>query len=353
MEQFLYEHILSRQEKMISYADFLKLALYHPEYGYYNQPKPKIGRNGDFITSSNISDIFGRVLAKWFYHEAKKNELPYQICEIGAGNGRFAKAFTDGWHELTTEPLQYYIVEQSPYHLKLQKNLLTIGEDIHQVGNLSDLSPFQGLIFSNELFDALPVHVIENGDDGIREIMITVQDGMLREISVPISNRKIIDYLNWSGLSLTEYQRIEIPLQMVEMIQQLAMVLEKGLILTADYGYTNEEWEHPARRSGSLRGYAKHQQLHNVLEMPGHIDITSHIHFDGFIAAGKMNGLDLIGKWRQDEFLLTAGILEELAMHEDTDPFSAASKRNRAVRSLVMPGGISSHFHFILQKKLR
>jgi SAM-dependent MidA family methyltransferase len=122
-------------------------------------------------------------------------------------------------------------------------------------------------------------------------------------------------------------------------------------VVTADYGYTNEEWMNPRRAEGSLRGYHQHRMINNVLEDPGEMDITTHIHFDYLIQKGEQVSLRFLSKLRQDEFLLKTGILKELEDHYDPNPFSEVSKRNRAIRSLIMPSGMSSYFHIIIQLK--
>ena len=116
-------------------------------------------------------------------------------------------------------------------------------------------------------------------------------------------------------------------------------------------GITNEEWKQPARASGSLRGYYQHKMITDVLQHPGEMDITSHIHLDWLIQKGDSVGLKLFAKLRQDEFLIKAGILKELENHYDPNPFSEVSKRNRAIRGLIMPSGISSYFQIVIQEK--
>ncbi|MFC0415671.1 class I SAM-dependent methyltransferase [Cytobacillus solani] len=351
MINYLKDYILKSPSQKITYADYIMQTLYHLQYGYYMNDKRKIGREGDFITTSNISDIYGRSIAKWFYRKAIELNLPFSICEIGAGTGRFAKAFIDEWKTISAEPIQYYILEESPYHRKLQQEELILDENTKQISCLEEITPFEGLIFSNELFDAFPVHVIENQDGQLLEVMVAVKDDMLIESFVPLKNEEIKSFLERSGLKLNDQQRIEIPLQLESMMTSMANTLQRGLVLTVDYGYTNEEWMEPSRRNGSLRGYYKHQQMNNILEHPGEMDITSHVHFDALIKKGNQLGLMYVHKWRQDEFLLAAGILEELQENYDPNPFSAISKRNRAIRSLIIPGGMSSFFHVILQQK--
>lgn len=337
--------------KLITYSEFIGAALYHPELGYYMKNTEKIGPRADFITTSNISDIFGRTIAKWFADIVKHNQLNPVFCEIGAGNGRFAKAFLQEWTESVKTPLTYFIVESSPYHRKLQNELLPQDFPVKQVATLEELTNFEGMIFSNELFDALPVHIIEKIDGKIFEIMIGIKNEELYEEKVLLNNNAILTFLQENKICLNENQRIEIPIEMGKVLQKVSKTLQKGFVVTVDYGYTVEEWMEPARAKGSLRGYYQHKMIENVLMNPGEIDITSHIHFDWLCEKGKQLGLNFIMKLRQDEFLLKTGILKELEDHFDSNPFSEVSRRNRAIRSLIMPSGMSTYFHVLIQQK--
>lgn len=351
MLAFLKEKILAQPTTTISYAEFMEIALYHPEDGYYMGSSEKVGRKGDFITTSNISDIYGRIMAKWFQKLHEERQLPPAVCEIGAGNGRFAAAFVDEWRKNSQEALRYYIVETSPYHREKQKEILPIGDEVTQIEDLEDLQPFNGIIFSNELFDALPVHVIEKKEGELMEVMVTIENGQLSEKPCPLTNEKIMTFLEESGLKLKDNQRIEIPLYMEPMIKRISDTLERGLVVTVDYGYSDEEWMEPIHCDGSLRGYFKHEQINNVLMHPGQMDITSHVHFDSFVRIGEKYGLKLLSKERQDEFFLSIGILQELEEHYDPNPFSDISRRNRAIKSLIIPSGLSAYFHAIVQRK--
>lgn len=351
MLSYMKEKILERNSNMINYAQFMELALYHPKYGYYMKKGEKVGRKGDFITTSNISDIYGRLLAKMYVKETRENGHFPVVCEIGAGNGRFAAAFIDEWKKQTNVPLEYYIVEESPYHRELQKELIPFDDRIKQIDRLEFIKPFKGLIFSNELFDALPVHVIEKKNGELLEVMVSIEDDNLVEKKVPLENKRIEKYIGNSELIIKENQRIEIPLVMESMIKRISTVLEKGMVITVDYGYTDKEWMDPIHSSGSLRGYYKHKQINDPLLYPSEMDLTSHIHFDSLIRLGEKYSLRFIRKQRQDQFLLSIGILDELQNHQDPDPFSEISRRNRAIKSLILPTGISAYFHCIIQEK--
>lgn len=352
MINYLKSLISQSPTNLISYAEYINAVLYHPELGYYMKRKQKIGKQGDFITTSNISDVYGRIIAKWFAAICLKNDLEPVFCEIGAGNGRFAQAFLQEWYNSIKAPLKYQIVESSPYHRELQKELLAeYSSVVVQVERLDELECFEGMVFSNELFDALPVHVIEKNNSQLFEVMVGIKNEQLYEDKVQLTNPAILSFLQENSFHLREGQRIEIPLLMENLLSAMSNVLKHGLVVTADYGYTKEDWMHPSRRMGSLRGYYQHKMIENVLEHPGEMDITTHIHFDWLIQKGEELGLNFMTKLRQDDFLLKAGILEELENHYDPNPFSEVSKRNRAIRSLIMPSGLSSYFHIVIQQK--
>ncbi len=353
MKELIKEVIEASPQKMITYREYMELALYHPKEGYYIKERQKIGKEGDFYTSSNVSDVFGKLIGKWYAKKCADFGLPPSVCEIGAGNGRFAKAFIDGWSELNAETLTYYIVEKSSYHRRLQNAELEGLEHAKIVHHdtYAEIEMHQGMVFSNELFDAFPVHVVEKYDGIVHEVFVGWGEDHLIEKKLPVSDERIIQFLDEHQFMLAEGQRIEIPLAMEPFIKSIAENLDKGLLMTVDYGYTKEEWMHPSRRQGSLRGYYNHQMHHDILQHPGEMDLTSHVHFDALKTIGEAYGLEFLQKMRQDEFLIAAGILEELAQHHDPNPFSETSKRNRAIRSLILPGGISQSFDVVIQGK--
>ncbi|WP_211171193.1 SAM-dependent methyltransferase [Bacillus sp. DNRA2] len=351
MKELLKQKLLALPNRMISYAEFMELVLYHPEHGYYMKEGQKIGRDGDFYTTSNVSDLYGSMVAKWYREIALQFGIKPEICEIGAGTGRFAQSFINEWQRDCSVPLKYTIVETSPYHRKIQRDKIQFNEQIKQISSLDELEPFEGLLFSNELVDALPVHVIEKQAGALFEVMVSIDGDKLVEVNVPLNNEYILAFMKEQELDLTEGQRIEIPVAMCELISSLSGVLTKGIALMVDYGYTKEEWLEPTHKNGSLRGYYQHQMIANVLQNPGLMDITSHVHFDAFIDYGEKAGFTFIEKLRQDEFFLAIGILKELQDHFDPNPFSEQSKRNRAIRSLIMPTGPSPSFRVVLQHK--
>ncbi|WP_044894804.1 class I SAM-dependent methyltransferase [Bacillus alveayuensis] len=359
MKNFIHKAIKRSEKRKISYSEYMDLALYHPRFGYYMRKKEKIGRFGDFITSSNISDVFGKLFAKIFIQLVETGNISPVICEIGGGNGRFAQAVLQEWQKCSPDTynrLTYIMIETSPYHRTMQKELLhpfsermIWCERIEQC--YQHFSKFAGIVFSNELFDAFPVHVIQKKENGLYEIFITLNDGQLVEMMEPLENEEIIAYLQERNITLVNGQRFEVPLMMKQFMLEMGSLLQKGIIFTVDYGYTDEEWQLPARREGSLRGYYQHQLITNPLAFPGEMDLTTHIQWDALRMYGEQAGWKFVKLIRQDEFLLEAGMLEYLMEHDDPNPFSEQSRQNRAIRTLLMDGGISTAFQVMIQQK--
>ncbi|MEH7380004.1 SAM-dependent methyltransferase [Bacillus sp. JJ1533] len=359
MQHILKKLIQSSPTNKITYEQYINTVLYHEEKGYYMKDQEKVGKKGDFITTSNISTIFGKLFATIFHKLISLENVSPFICEIGGGNGRFAKAVLDELKNSYTDTYQkmtYIMIETSPYHQRLQQEILPIGQKVIQFHSIDaakkKFQVFNGVLFSNELFDAFPVRVIEKQEDILYEVKITLtKDEQLCEIVEPLTDERILHYLNGNKINLANGQRFEVPLQMLSYLEELSGFLGNSVVFTVDYGYTNEEWMEPARRKGSLRGYYKHHLMNNPLEHPGDMDLTTHIHFDTVISKGKKLGLVFVKKLRQDEFLIAAGILTFLQDNFDPNPFSDKSKQNRAIRSLIMDGGMSAAFHVLIQEK--
>ncbi|MFZ3588134.1 class I SAM-dependent methyltransferase [Bacillus sp. DJP31] len=359
----MIEHIVKAIQKdsnhSISYSTFMELALYHPTYGYYMKDQQKIGRSGDFYTSSSVSPVFAETLAKVFIKHMTEQAVQPIIVEMGGGNGTFAKTVLNVWREQSPETYSkgsYFILETSPYHRRIIEEAVKCHENVEVITELEELKKihpyFKGIIFSNELFDAFPVDVIKKVDNELLEVRVTEKNGNeLHEKLVPLVNQDISNFIQDFQVSINKGQQCEIPRQMCSFIQKIGEWVQEGLVYTIDYGYTDEEWNTPYHREGSLRGFYKHQLIRDPLKHVGEMDLTTHIHFDKLIKAGINSGLDFLGLFRQDEFLMKEGILDYLQEHMDTDPFSEKSKKNRAIRSLLMQGGISSSFHVVVQSK--
>ena len=359
MSEFIKQLIKQSPQKGIPYSEFMNHALYHPIYGYYMKEREKVGKEGDFLTTPHIFPVFAKILSRFFSKSVAEGTVPPAICEIGGGDGRFAHHVLREWKAFsptTFSKLTYYVVEKSAYHQQKQQQELTMYPQLEYFHSLAELKEavgaFHGIVFSNEWFDALPVEVIEQAEGQLYEVWISVDEcDELTEILVPVKNERIKRYVADYNLQLRDGQRMEVPLSMLEKLEELHALFQQGMMVTIDYGYTFEELRHPLHHRGSLRGYLRHQLIPNPLCYAGEMDLTAHIHLDSFMDKGKRLGAEVVSFQRQHEFLLAIGILDLLQEHEGLNPFSDVSKQNRAIRSLIMDAGMSPHFHVIVQEK--
>ena len=353
MKKIIRDFILETEDLFLPYEKYINMALYHPEHGYYQRSKDKIGSKGDFYTSVSMSPVFGEFLGKWAGKKLSESNLPPVICELGGGTGKMAFDFLKGLEiqnpDLASEAI-YYIIESSPYHREFIRELAADDHRIRLLDSIKDMPIIQGLIFSNEFFDAFPVHVLVRENDNWKEAGVTVKNEKLVEMTRELRNPHISSYMEkWN---VPEFiNRVEVPYPMVDAYRQIVNKLEKGYLMTIDYGMEMENFYIPARKNGTLRGFKNHQLVDSILENPGETDITSTINFSLLIEEGRMEKLNLEYWGGQQSFLLEEGILDELVPNMDTDPFSPTSRRNRQIRQLVLGDWISESFSVLVQSR--
>ncbi|MFS0780934.1 class I SAM-dependent methyltransferase [Bacillus sp. 1P06AnD] len=355
MEKTIKNRILQSKDRMISYEEFIQLALYDELEGYYNAYQDKIGRKADFYTNSNIGSVFGEIIGQWFCLVLKKMKLAPVILELGGGTGKAANDILNAISQLNQDlyqSLSYILIESSPHHRKIQKETLKSHTNAIITDDWSIIRKWQGLMWSNEFFDALPVHVIEKHHGQFYEIMIGEKEGKFREVNRSLDQLSLKQYIKQYGIQMCEGQRIEIPIKMEETAAQIYKQCHKGVLLTIDYGYRQIEWSEPHLFQGSLRGYRLHRMYNDILQQPGKLDITAHIHWDTLLQLGRTYGMLELPLMAQRQFLLNCGILNLLQQqHSLSDPFSSGHKRNRAITSLIDPSGVSSFFQVLIQSK--
>ncbi len=356
MKNIILNAIQKSEENYITYEEFISLCLYDSDLGYYQKSDIKIGRSGDFYTTSSVGTVYGEVIASVFCRLIKNEVIDPIFVEVGAGNGRFAYSFLTYCQKNEPEiyaNLEYRIVDESKYHRSLQMQILEHHANVRYYSNISDLSKIQkGMIFSNELFDALPVRVIEFCQNKWQEVVVSYDESYeLIEKFVEIEDDSIFEFLKYHHFNGKDGQRIEVPVGMASVFKGLNEALAQGIIMTVDYGFTKEEWNAPHRVKGSLRGYYQHKMKTNVFEFLGEMDITTHVHWDELRRIAEMNHIENFYFTSQRQALLDFGILNWLVQHAAINPFSDEYKHNRAIQSLIMPGGISDSFQLLFQIK--
>lgn len=357
LAEWIRNELLTYEHNRVTFAQFMEWALYHPTLGYYQRAETKVGKEGDFYTSAHVGPVFGETLATFVNDLAQTfGGCEWNIVEFGSGDGRLADALLRGMQEeQANDTLRaYYIVETSPYHRQLARARLKHESRIHWVEGLdAEIGKDPLVVISNELIDAMPVHRLRSVDGGWSEIYVRWNDHKrtFEETLGACSSPDLVRYVDKEKPPQRDGQTIEVNLAACRWLKQLAQAMQKGYVLTIDYGYEKDELWSVERRRGTLMGYYRHRAVTNPYDRVGEQDLTTHVNFSSLKRWGEEFGLSTSLYLSQGEFLLQAGILQKLQEHHDPDPFSKTAKRNRAIRQLITPGGMGDTFKVLLQGK--
>jgi len=362
-----------KTEGPISFKTFMEMALYEPELGYYASKEKRIGRSGDFYTSSHVHPAFGVMIGKQIEEmwEIMGRPDDFKIIEMGPGAGYLCKDMMEYYKRVkgfilrsATENgsrgqrvkeetnifknLQYIIVEMNPAARENQKKLLAEFSDrIQWVSSLSELSNIKGCFLSNELLDAFPVHIIEMEDE-IKEIFVSADNEKFIEIKKAAS-AEIMDYIRDFSIKLKKGYRTEINLEIKKWLSSINTALTEGFILTIDYGYSSEEYYGEDRDRGTLLCYHEHQVTEDPYKNIGEQDITAHVNFSSLKKWGEEFGIKTIGFCKQGAFLVSAGIDGLIAdIHKNSKgyPFEIAK-----IKKLILPGTLGETHNVMIQYK--
>jgi SAM-dependent MidA family methyltransferase len=354
-----------RARGRIPFAEFMELVLYHPRQGYYNSSREKIGPRGDFYTSPNVHSIFGHLIARQLKQmwEILDHPSPFNIVEMGAGKGLLGSDILSYCRDHLPrfyEDVLYILAEKSPVYEKKQRALLAEfsaqGKAIwvSPEGLLSKEKPLIGCFLSNELIDAFPVHLVQQEGGQVCEIYVADQGNSFVEILGPPSTPLLEVYLQTYGSPFQERQRGEVNLQALEWIEGVSRSLQRGFVLTIDYGYEAKELYHPSRRQGTLLCYFRHTTSTNPYQRVGYQDITSHVNFSAVVKKGETVGLQKLGYTEQYKFLAALGLLEDLENWERNFPLYSGPdflKNKLAMKDFLVPGGRGTLFKVLAQGK--
>jgi SAM-dependent MidA family methyltransferase len=331
----------------------MEAALYDPRDGYYTRAdRQRWGREADYRTSSERSELFAATFARYFARLYDELQRPAQwtIVEGGPGNGRFAQRV------LRTLADQYPHVFQATHYClhELSENLLACARetliefaDRISFSGLSSVSPSNPwLYFSNELLDAFPVHRVLAG--GELYVALDSDDKFTWTVG-PFSSPRLAQVVP----DLAPGQIIEVNLAIDDWLTAVAEKLKPGFLITVDYGAESSElYDASLRPEGTLRAFSKHGFVDDVLAQPGEYDITSSVNWTQVKTTGEGLGLQVVEFTSQDKFLLGAGLLEELELRLQSAPTDADKLRlTTDAREMILPGGMASHFQVLVQKR--
>lgn len=342
----------------LPFAEFMECCLYHPVYGYYMVDRHRIGREGDFFTSSSVHPLFGKLVAKQLLQmwELLGTPKDFIIVEQGAGDGHLCFDILDTLRKDAPEfyrNLQYHLIEVSPVARTRQVQLLAGHSSKVVWSEFDQLDGVVGCFLSNELIDAFPVHLIEKNNGELKEVYVSWSDNAFCEVLHPLSTPLLTEYFKSIDIDLHEGNRAEINLAALSWLQRVAKQLRRGFVLTVDYGYQASELYAPWRTTGTLMCYHRHTTSENPYERVGEQDMTSHVDFTSLIKTGEASGLTKIFFGEQCRFLLGLGFVEALleAQALETDPNRALALR-LTLKNLILPeDGMGEMFKVLVQGK--
>jgi len=345
----------------ISFHDWMQAALYDARDGYYCRPELiRQGRAGDYRTAPETSPLFAATFAQYFvksyFDLGKPRELI--IVEAGAGSGQFASGVLTALHSSAPEVFaatRYLIDEVSPaVRAKARANLSEFGDQVEfcrldQMG-----APFESaIIFSNELIDAFPVYRVIGRSQTLKQLGVGLtESGDFVWVECALNN-EITEACARMQLNLAEGQIYELNLAAEDFVARAAGLLNRGLLITVDYGASRDELlGAPNRFAGTLRGFRRHQFADDALANPGGQDLTTTVDWTAMQEAGTRCGFENPGLERLDKFLLNEGVLEALSSLADqmTHPADVINLQTGA-REMIRPDGLAASFQVLIQRK--
>ncbi|HUB86352.1 MAG TPA: SAM-dependent methyltransferase [Verrucomicrobiae bacterium] len=342
---------------VLPFARFMELALYCPVHGYYETQKDTVGRRGDFYTSVSVGELFGQLLAfqfsEWLEAEFKAQDSTpkVSIVEAGAHDGKLACDILN-WLQMNRPELfakiEYCILEPSPRRCKWQNETLKHFQNVRWFSRLNDptIQRLNGIIFSNELLDAFPVHRFgwdakakkwfEWGvaADGEKFVWAKIQNS---EFSIGNPELEAV---------LPDNYTVETSPTAQNWWREAAASLQHGKLLAIDYGLTADELFSPQRTNGTLRAYFRHHFADDVLANPGEQDLTAHVNFTEIQKVGEVVGLKTEIFSTQTKFLTQ--ILEKFSKQKT---FEWNPARARQFQTLTHPEHLGRAFRVLVQSR--
>ena len=339
--------IISRieSEGPITFRDFMEMALYHPGLGYYTCDRPKMDRDGDYLTSPELSPLFGAMIGRQLHElwETMGSPSRFDVVEAGAGTGALARDILSWAHRAAPEfatAVRYQIVEVSA-ELRRAQLIRLQAEGLSEQARWSAELPASvaGCILSNELLDAMPVRRVLLQNGRLREVCVA-WDGVAFGEELHDPPPDVVAHFDQLGLLPGEGCHAEVNLEAPKWVENAAHSLERGFHLTLDYGHEADELYASWRTNGTLLCFYRHNPSTDPYARIGRQDMTAHVDFTSIRRAGEEAGLVTLGLTSQSQFLSNLGITEALRLPEGSTDIEEHFARRRAVMELLDPGGL-------------
>ncbi len=312
-------------------------------------PRNKIGPTGDYYTSPDITPMLGEMIGRQLeemWHILGEN--PFTVVEYGAGDGslcndilRHLKSNSALYNNLT-----YYIIEKSSIARESEK--IRLKEKVRWIKGIHEIKPINGCILSNEVLDNFPVHRVVMQED-LMEVNVGYEDGFY-EFLKPAA-KALKDYFSELNVLLPQGFCTEVNLEAIRWLKEIAGGLEKGFVLTIDYGYPSHELYNSNKRLGTIICYNNHKVNDNIYSNPGKQDITTHVNFSALCHWGLKFGLDYCGFIHQSYFLLALGLNEYLRKTEKNTAGDYLNEQQKAFFINTFMVDIGNKLKVLIQQK--
>jgi len=327
----------------ITFRDFMEAALYHPRHGYYSTSAGAASRGGDFVTSPEVHPIVGTLVAKTLLElwESMGRPARFDAVEQGGGSGLLARDVLCWAHEREqafATALRYMLVERSAAMRAAQERALRELELPEGAVAWADELPaaIDGVVVSNELVDAFPVHRVVRAGAELREVYVKVDGERFADELGALSTPALWSYFDALGVMPGDGHYAEVNLDAIAWMRAVGQALSHGYVLTFDYGYEAAELYAPFRRDGTLLCFYQQSASSDPYQRIGKQDMTASVDFTTLKRVGVEAGLTTLAMTDQSSFLVRLGIGEGVAAAQgEMEEYFA---RRKVVMDLIDPG---------------
>jgi SAM-dependent MidA family methyltransferase len=348
--EVINDRIHNSLAQRITFAEYMDLVLYHPQHGYYASNAARIGESGDFLTSPHLASDFGEMIAIQLHQIWQILGKPsrFTIVEMGAGQGLLASQILEYSQRICPDffgLIDYLIIEAAPAMIIAQqsrlKNLPVRWCDWTEILDQSII----GCFLSNELIDAFCVHQVVVAEQKLQEIYVTKGDSVqiFTEVIDDLSVDQLESYWQLNKIDLLggkypDRYRTEVNLAALSWLKLVAQKLQRGYVISIDYGYTADRYYNPMRTQGTLQCYYQHAYHNNPYINIGNQDLTAHVDFTALQNQGELLGLQKVGFIPQGMFLMALGLGERIASISSSDgDIQSLLRRRQNLHQLIDP----------------
>ena len=337
----------------VPFSRFMERCLYAPGLGYYSAGSTKFGAAGDFVTAPELGPLFASCVAEAVAPVLRQLGAEAEFVEIGGGSGAFAETALKRLLALDAMPARYAILEPSADLRERQRESLGRGLSPPVFDRIEWLDappeePWHGVLFANEVIDALPTprFALHEGEVFEENVALDGEGRFVRsdrpaDALLAAAVRHVERYL---GAPFPDGYRSELLPQLPYWLQAVMGGLQAGAMLFVDYGHPRREFYLPQRDQGTLRAFYRHHVHNDAFLWPGLQDLTASVDFTALAEAGMHAGFDLEGYCSQASFLLGNGLPGLLEEAETRAEEARMQRLRNEAKQLTLPGEMGERF---------